>query len=435
MIAKIGHGANMTGALSYNQLKVDKENGQVLDTQKIIETPDGSYTVAQLYRSFEPYLIANKRTEKPVLHISLNPDPGDKVTDENFRQIAKDYMECMGYGQQPYIVFKHTDIERTHIHIVSTNVDRYGRKIPDTYEKLRSMDACRALEQKYNLIPATEKQRTGNEQVFRPVDYRAGDIKSQIASVVRYLPKHYQYASFGAYNALLSLFNITAEEVKGELHGQPKNGLVYFTLNEQGEKASNPFKASRFGKHAGLDELQKHFARAMEQMKKDPTRAILKNTIEATMHIATGEAEFKKQLVEQGINTVVRRNDEGRIYGITFIDHESRTVWNGSALDKNLAANVFNDLWKGQAVEQRNDADHTVFPTNTGKGVADEKEETHELFDSLHKEQPDYATDDVGLIDGLGGLLPEAQGEDYEEQVFANRMKKKKKSKRPGRQR
>lgn len=426
MIAKIGRGANMTGALSYNQHKVDKENGQILDTQKIIETPDGSYTVAQFYRSFEPYLIANKRTEKPVLHISLNPDPGDEVTDENFRQIAKDYMERMGYGQQPYIVFKHTDTSRTHIHIVSTCVDRYGKKIPDTYEKLRSMDACRALEQKYTLIPATEKQRTGNEQVFRPVDYRAGDIKSQIASVVRYLPKYYQYASFGAYNALLSLFNITAEEVKGELH-QPKTGLVYFALNEAGEKASNPFKASLFGKQAGLNELKKHIAQAKEKMKTNPARAILKNTIEATMHIATGEAEFKKQLIEQGINTVVRRNDEGRIYGITFIDHESRTVWNGSALDKNLAANVFNDLWKGQAVEQRNDADHTVLPTTTGKGVADEKEETHELFDFLHKEQPDYATDDVELIGGLGGLLPEVRGEDYEELAFEQRMKKKRK--------
>lgn len=430
MIAKIGHGANMTGALSYNQLKVDKENGQVLATQRIMETPDGSYSVAQLYRSFEPYLIANKRTEKPVLHISLNPDPGDKVTDENFRQIAKDYMEQMGYGEQPYIVFKHTDIERTHIHIVSTCVDRYGKKIPDTFEKLRSMDACRALEQKYNLIPATEKQRTGNEQVFRPVDYRAGDVKSQIASVVRYLPKYYQYQTLGAYNALLSLFNITVEEVKGELHGQPKNGLVYFALNEQGEKASNPFKASRFGKHAGLEALQEHFVQAKEQMKTNPARAVLKNTIEAAKHIAASEADFKKQLMEQGINTVIRRTDEGRIYGMTFIDHESRTVWNGSQLDKNLSANVFNDLWKGQAVEQRKDADHAAsyapLPT-AGKNGMEEKEETHELFDFLNAAQPGYAADDVGLIDGLGGLLPEAQGEDYEEQAFTNRMKKKKK--------
>lgn len=431
MIAKIGRGANMMGALAYNQLKVEKGNGQILATQRIMETPDGRYTVAQLHRSFEPYFMANKRTEKPVLHISLNPDPADKVSDAQFVKMAQEYMERLGYGEQPYIVFKHTDIERTHIHIVSTCVDRYGKKIPDNYEKLRSMEICLALERKYNLVPATEKQHTGNEQVFRPVDYKTGDVKSQIASVVRHLPKYYGYASLGAYNALLSLFNITAEEVKGELQGQPKNGLVYFALNEQGEKASNPFKVSLFGKQAGLDELQNQFAQAKEKMKADPARTVLKSTIEVAMHTATNEADFKKQLLEQGINVVVRRNDEGRIYGMTFIDHESRTVWNGSALGKNLSANVFNDWWNEQAVEQRQDAEKTTAqnqsPT-TGNTV--EKEEVHSLFNFLNKEQP---TDDL-LIDGLGGLLPEAHGEDYEEQAFANRMKKKKKRRKRGRQ-
>lgn len=427
MIAKIGRGANMTGALYYNLHKVDKENGQILDTLRIVETPDGHYTAAQLYRSFEPYFMANKKTEKPVLHISLNPDPADRVSDVQFIEMARKYMERMGYGDQPYIVFKHTDIDRTHIHIVSTCVDRYGKKIPDKYEKLRSMEVCRALEQKYNLIPATKKQWTENKQVFRPVDYKAGDIKSQVASVVRHLPKYYAYPSFGAYNALLSLFNITAGEVKGELHGQPKSGLVYFALNEQGEKASNPFKASLFGKQAGLDELQKQFAEAKEKMKTDPTRAILKNTIEIALHTTTGEADFKKQLLEQGINTVVRHNDGGRIYGMTFIDHESRTVWNGSALDKNLSANVFNDLWREQKVEQRQETEKAntqdVSPTADSKTKV-EKEETHELFDFLNREQP---ADDFELIDGLGSLLPETHGEDYEELAFANRMKKKRK--------
>lgn len=353
MIAKIGKGENLYGAISYNHKKIDSENGQVLLLNKIPETLDNTYSASYLHQRFEPYLSANIRTEKPVRHISLNPDPADKVSDAQFMEMAQDYMERMGYGKQPYIVYKHTDIERTHIHIVTVCVGIDGKKISDSYDHPQSMAICRDLEQKYNLIPATEKQRTGNEQVFRPVDYKAGDVKSQIASVVRYLPKYYQYQSIGAYNALLSLFNITAEEVKGELHGQPKNGLVYFALNEQGEKASNPFKASRFGKNAGLDELQNHFAAAKEKMKTDPAKAVLKNTIEAAMHTATNEAEFKKQLIEQGINTVVRRNDEGRIYGMTFIDHESRTVWNGSALGKNLSANVFNDWWKEAAVEQR----------------------------------------------------------------------------------
>lgn len=236
MIAKIGRGANMMGVLSYNQLKVDQNKGQILATNRIWETPDGSYTVAHLYRSFAPYLMANIRTEKPVLHISLNPDPKDKVTDQQFREMADQYMREMGYAEQPYIVFKHTDIDRTHIHIVSTCIDHYGKKLPDAYEKRRSMDICRALEQKYGLVPATEKQRKPKEEIFKPVDHSTNDLKSQIAAVVRYLPRYYQYQSLGAYNALLSLFNITAEEVKGELHGQPRQGLVYFALNTNGEK-------------------------------------------------------------------------------------------------------------------------------------------------------------------------------------------------------
>nr|WP_286650047.1 hypothetical protein [Sphingobacterium hotanense] len=118
---------------------------------------------------------------------------------------------------------------------------------------------------------------------------------------------------------------------------------------------------------------------------------------------------------------------------MTFIDHESRTVWNGSALGKNLSANVFNDWWKEEAVSHRQGTEQTSSTTlsATDKNVAEEQEETHQLFDFLNKEQP---SDDLGRIDGLDGLLPEAQGEDYEEQAFANRMKKKKKSKRPARQ-
>src|SRR5690606_386711 len=112
-----------------------------------------------------------------------------------------------------------------------------------------------------------------------------------------------------------------------------------------GNKATNPFKASLFGKDAGIVQLQKHFEQSKEKMKNNPARSVLKNTVELAIHTTNSETEFKKQLVEQGVNTVVRRNDSGRIYGITFIDNGSRTVWNASQLDRNLSANVFNDWW------------------------------------------------------------------------------------------
>lgn len=426
MIAKIGKGDNLYGAFAYNQHKIDTEKGKVLLLNRIPETLDNTYSTSYLHRQFEPYLCANIRTEKPVRHISLNPDPADLVSDEQFVKMAQEYMKEMGYGNQPYIVFKHNDIARTHIHIVTVCMGLDGKKIPDSYDHPRSMAICRDLEQKYNLLPATEKQRTGNEQVFRPVDYKARDVKSQIASVVRHLPKYYKYPSLGAYNALLSLFNITAEEVKGELNGQPKSGLVYFALNEQGEKASNPFKASRFGKHAGLNELQYQFTAAKVKMKTDPARAILKNTIEMAMHTANNEADFKKQLIEQGIQTVVRRNDTGRIYGMTFIDHNSRTVWNGSRLSKDLSANTFNDYWNNDIKPEIKEAEIAQPAVSTPKVSAQPKEEPHHLFEFLNSE-----SNGDGFIGALGGLLPEAQGEDYLEEAFTNQMKRKKKKRKP----
>jgi len=419
MIAKIGKGSNMYGVIMYNQQKVENESGAVLLLNKIPDTVDGRYSTQYFNKCFEPYLSANIKTEKTVRHISLNPDPADKVSDEQFTDMAQEYMERMGYGNQPYIVFKHTDIDRTHIHIVSTCVGIDGKKIPDDYDHRRSMAICRDLETKYNLNKATEKEQKKTNKVFKPVNHKNGDIKSQIASVVRHLPKYYSYSTMGSYNALLSLLNITAEEVKGERNGQTVNGLVYVALDKDGNKVSNPFKASLFGKDAGVTQLQKHYAQSKDKMKTSPARFVLKNTIELAINNTNSETDFKKQLVEQGINTIVRRNNEGRIYGITFIDNESRTVWNGSTLDRKLSANVFNDWWNNENKPELKIQDKPVSKMNTIDYLP-----TKDLFEINSNKHWDST--DLGLL----SLLPDVQGNDYEEEQFATDMRKKKKGRR-----
>lgn len=423
MIAKIGRSGNLYGALAYNNLKVAKENGQILFTNKIFETANGQYSVAQLAQSFAPYLIANRNTEKHTLHISLNPDPKDKVSDDRFREMAEQYMREMGYGQQPFVVFKHTDIDRSHIHIVSVCVDEQGKKISDKFEKIRSMNVCRELERKHRLIPATDKERNQNDKVFSPVDYRAGDVKSQIASVVRHLPNYYKFQTLGEYNALLSLFNVTTEKVEGELQGKMRQGLLYIPLNEKGERAGHPFKASLFGKNAGLPALELHFAKCKEDLKDHPSKQTLKAAISIALKSTNDEQAFKKQLSEQGINVVVRRNDTGRIYGITFIDHNSKAVWNGSRLAKELSANTFNDYWNNNIKPEIKEPVVQLPKTSTSNDADLPAEEPHHLFDFLNTTEKH----EDGLIEAFGGLLPEAQGDDYEEQDFANKMKKKKK--------
>ncbi|AZB30298.1 conjugal transfer protein MobB [Chryseobacterium balustinum] len=421
MIAKIGRGSNLFGALAYNQLKVDNENGEILLMNKMIETTDGNYTVAQLVKSFEPYLIANKNTEKPTLHISLNPDPNDKVSDGDFVQIAQEYMNAMGFGEQPFVVFKHTDISRTHIHIVSIGVDEMGKKISDKFEKRKSMKICRELEQKYQLFSAAHKESVQNEKFFSPVNYQSGDVKSQLASVIRNISNYYQFQTMGEYNALLSLYDISCEKVDKIENGILKNGLLYFALNDKGEKVSQPFKASVFGKDAGVRALDSHFLNSNNKLKLRSVHETLKEALKFVMKTQHNESEFKSKLKDMGISTVVRRNASGRIYGITFIDHQSKSVWNGSRLGKEFSANAFNQIWnEGVNPEKQinNDGEKQNMVQNNSEILNPEK--PHELFDFLNDNS-------ASKIDEFGSILPQMQGEDYEELDFENRMKRKSK--------
>ncbi|MYY43941.1 conjugal transfer protein MobB [Elizabethkingia anophelis] len=426
MIAKISHGANLYGVISYNQRKVDQEKATLLCCHKLPTPYNSSQYTPLMLRFFEPYLAVNIKTEKPVLHISLNPDPKDKISDDGFREMAQRYMEDMGYGNQPFLVYKHKDIERTHIHIVSLCIDENGRKIDDSFEKRRSMSTCRKLEQEFKLTPITDKKRPEGETFsFTPVDYKKNDLKSQMASVIRYLPKYYSFSTLGEYNALLSLFNITCEKLEGQYRNTTKTGLLYFALNEKGEKVASPLKASLFGKIAGLPQLNQRMENARNKYS-DKDAVLMRNriieTLQNAIQLAKGEVDFKSLLQGQGMSMVVRRTESGRIYGITFIDQHSRSVWNGSRLDKQLSARIFDNWW--------NAGKRPIFnenhPNTGNTGLGQKGESTPGNFNipsdiSMRAEYGD------GLLGFIGSLVPAAQGEDFEELNFEYQMKRKRK--------
>src|SRR5690606_36174530 len=160
----------------------------------------------------------------------------------------------------------------------------------------------------------TEKKQKQNSEIFKKLEQQKGDIKSQIAWVVRHLLTYYLYKNLGTYNDLLASCNITAEEIKGERNGEAIHGVVNFAINDEAAQGRNTFKACLFAKHAGVNVIQQHFEKSKEQMKNNRTRAVLKDTIELAIHTSNNEREFKVQLTEQNIHTVIRRNESGRIY-------------------------------------------------------------------------------------------------------------------------
>ena len=236
MVAKINRGASLYGAIIYNQQKVDEATARIIAGNRMITNSiyDPDRIVRQTMFAFEGYLAANRNTEKPVLHISLNPTLDDNLTDSQFAELARAYMQKMGYGNQPYIVYLHEDIDRRHIHIVSTCVNENGEKIDDAYEWNRSMKACRELEQIFGLKQIVDKRRELLEPYLKKADYTRGDVKQQVSNILKSVFTSYRFQSFGEYSALLACYNIEAKQVKGEFDGKPYSGIIYTMTDDNG---------------------------------------------------------------------------------------------------------------------------------------------------------------------------------------------------------
>ena len=331
----------------YNKEKVDKDEAEVLLWQKMLEPYDkcGRLDIDACMESFMPYLEANRRTTNTVFHVSLDPSPEDKLTDEQLRKIACEYMERMGYGEQPYIVFKHKDISREHLHIVSLRVDEQGRKLPHDFEARRSMEILRDLERKYGLHPSVKGQGLTDREGLRKVNYSEGNVKQQISSVARSCLRNYKCSSYGEFRTLLELLNVSVEERTGTVDGRDYAGVIYGAMTDDGYGIGTPFKSSRIGKDVGYKALQKSDGMSKDNLKKPGALDRLRQTVKDAMSPHNTRDEFRQLLKAESINTVFRINPVGRVYGVTFIDHTNGIVANGSVLGREFSAGVFNELF------------------------------------------------------------------------------------------
>ena len=343
MIAKISATENLGGALGYNFKKVEKGEASILLTAELYQNKEGRYTVEEVFADMEALIPKKCRTKNAVFHCSLNPHPDEKLSDEQLTQIAKEYMETLGYGKQPYIVFKHNDIVREHIHIVSLRIDGKGRKINDKFEKRRSKKITDALEKKYNLIPSSKVSEKPTTETPK-VDFMQGNIKEQVANTVRSAMKHYTFCSLGELNAVLRKYNLAVEEVKTEYRGKRYDGLVYVPTDDKGNKVSTPIHASDIGRGVGYTAVQNKILKSKLEIK--PLIPTIRGKVLETMRTSPDtEEKLRQRLEEQGLRVVIRKNEGGRIYGITFIDDEKGIALNGSRLGKGYAANKFNEYF------------------------------------------------------------------------------------------
>ncbi len=390
-------------------------------------------------QAFEPYIALNSHVRKPVIHVSLNPSPKDILSEEQMTVLAQEFMEKFGYGNQPYIVWLHEDIDRKHMHIVSVRINEKGEKIDYNREAIRAQNICRDMEVKYGLHPTLGEHSERELLSLQKVDYPKGDVKAQVKHTARILLECYNCHSLAEYNTLLNLYNVTVYEVRGNVDGKEYHGIMYGALDDDGQQAGTPFKSSKFGKVFGYEALQKKFAATAEKVKRNSLAERARQEIAKAMQDISTKEEFARRLKDADIEVVYRINPEGRLYGITFIDHTNRTVFNGSRLGKAFSANVFNELFNNP------DADRTRLipppeqdtPRQERETDAEERQEREEY--RQQENQGNYQskpsgslidTSALGAIDIFSVLMEDDHTHEYIDPAFRFGRKKKKKRRR-----
>lgn len=437
MVAKISIGNSLYGALTYNGEKINKEKGRLLDTNKIYNDGSGTIDIHRAYEDFLRWIPTSSRTERPMMHISLNPHPDDVLSDTDFTRLAHDYMQMMGFADMPYMIYKHTDIDRHHVHIVALRVGTDGLCISDRNNFYKNKKVCRELEKKYGLKVA-EREKITPDMPIKKVDPN-GDIKRQVANAVKIVGMRYKFQTLGEYNAVLSLYNIKCEQTDGRVNGREYHGLVYFATDDDGKTIANPFKASRLGKFASRTAIDSRFEKAKDKIDVAPTKRKVADVLAG----ATDRDDFTAKLKAQNIDVVLRYTDEGRIYGVTFIDHNTMTVLNGSRLGKQFSANALNERFNNPTVSNAETPDATTPVVIPVEDTFTDSESTTQPQSTANTQQPssgsqqttpsqshdDYSDSDFTLP-GLD-LFQTGQSFNPDEEEFRHRMQRKKKKRGP----
>lgn len=425
MLAKISIGSSLYGALAYNGEKINEARGRILGSNKVVIPPDGHARIAQMVEDFKSFMPKMGRTKKPVLHISLNPHPEDRLTDQDFEILAREYLDKLGFGDQPFVIYKHEDIDRHHIHIVTVNVNEQGKRLNQAFLFRRSKAITNELEQKYNLHKA-QREKVSPDTPIKKLD-PSGDIKRQVQNTVKLVSMRYKFQTLGEYNAILSLYNIRCEPTDGRVNGREYHGLVYFAMNDNGDTVSTPFKASRLGKFASRAAVEGHFERSKESVEIRPTKRI----VASVMAQSSGQDDFITRLKDNGIDLVLRYNEDGRIYGVTFVDHNTHTVLNGSRLGKEFSANAFERWFNGDGEKPILSA--SVTPNTDTIQTAGDTSAPPQPNPSTGQSQAnshDYKNDyEQPTLPGLD-LFQVGPGFNPEEEAFYRAMQRRKKRRR-----
>ena len=354
-------------SLQYNESKVAEGKASVVYSQGL-DNPD------KPLETFERYELGSRRCEKPSFHMSINPSVTDGMTQEQVVEFAKDLMKGLGYGDQPFIIYRHNDIDREHYHIVSVRVDKDGRKINDHQEQAKCQKLMKGLAPKYGFTigkgekrEEKEKKKKSEKVNYQRFDLSRGDYMKQIEELVEQAMK-YHFTTEEQFKMLMRQFGVEVDtQVKGR-----KTIMTFAGIDPKtGKKCTAPIPARDLNVPT-IEEIQKHIDNAKKE-KRDREKQRVANLARIALKHGKSELHTRRILRKQNIAVVLSRTKEGKIFGVTFIDHQTRCVFKTSEL-KGITAGQFEEARMTKWPPE--DREWKVYEEPKEKTVAEEAADT-----------------------------------------------------------
>lgn len=325
MFANITHTKNLRHALMYNEHKIPKGHAESIWAENFLDGHT-KLTLADKEARFLQRTTLNEHWPNQGIHISLNFGVGEMIDNQKMAVVAREYMKQMGFQDQPYLVYRHSDAPHEHCHVVTPRVDENGLRINMMYDWGRSRKVCRKLEEDFGLVHFKKsveadqmKYAVTNAQI---VQYGERPLARSFSDVLNTVFDHYHYTDLREYDALLRQYGMSVREHIASDRPQKATGLSYLAIDESGRHIGSAIKASYFLLKPTLPRLEQRFSENL------PDREMQKQRLQTNIDWAfAGEAPswetFIREMKAAGLSlqTVKRPKDQkGELYFISHAD-------------------------------------------------------------------------------------------------------------------
>ncbi|MFB3386573.1 relaxase/mobilization nuclease domain-containing protein [Flavobacterium sp. LAR06] len=342
MVAVIKTSRSINSILNYNENKVKEGVAECISAVNYpLELEKLNFT--HKLNRFLKLSSLNENAKRNSVHISLNFDSSENHPKEKLIAIADTYMEKIGFGKQPYLVYQHHDAGHPHCHIVTNNIQRDGKRIDlHLIGVKKSEPARKEIEELFGLVKAEGREQKEDFSlkpiIVGRVQYGKAESRKAINSVLNKVLYDYKYSSLPELNAILNLYNVHADRGTEESRVFKNKGLLYKILDQNSKPIGVPIKASEFYSRPTLKFLEEKFR--VNETKKQYCKIHVRNALRQAFfdERITSVDRLSERLKDEAIHTILRKSSEGKLYGITFIDFKTQSVVNGSSLGKESSA-------------------------------------------------------------------------------------------------